>query len=168
MKSNIIKRRGRINPTKQIKSVDDTSSFQDDASWLVDLQNKGLRTSGLIEGGRRGGAGPSDDRAFMLGDQAVMLPTLNGPAEHSLYSLVCTLEDLAEYFRQSAVVSSEKPGIFQFQTSNNVILSDSVPVALIDVEDLIIVASKNGILISKRGSSHKVKHVFNQNNLSQR
>ncbi|MGO4272306.1 mannose-1-phosphate guanylyltransferase [Paenibacillus sp. TAF58] len=84
------------------------------------------------------------------------------------WSDIGTLEDLAEYFRHTRVVSSEKPGIFQFQSSNNVVLSDSMSVALIDVEDLIIVASKNGILISKRGSSHKVKHVFNQKNLSRR
>jgi radical SAM protein (TIGR04043 family) len=57
------------------------------AHWLVDIQNKGLRTEGFIEGGRRGGAGPSDDHAFLWGNQAVMLPTLNGPAEHSPYFL---------------------------------------------------------------------------------
>jgi mannose-1-phosphate guanylyltransferase len=83
------------------------------------------------------------------------------------WSDIGSLEDLAEYFRQSRVVPSEKPGIFQFQSSNNMVLSDSMPVALIDVEDLIIVASKNGILISKRGSSHKVKHVNNTNSLAQ-
>jgi radical SAM protein (TIGR04043 family) len=57
-------------------------------SILVDLQNKGLRTSGLTGGGRKGGAGPTDDQAFVLeGEQPVMLPTLNNPAEHSPYSL---------------------------------------------------------------------------------
>jgi radical SAM protein (TIGR04043 family) len=54
---------------------------------LVDLQNKGLRTEGFTKGGRRGGAGPTDDQAFLLQGQAVMIPTLNGPAEHSPYSL---------------------------------------------------------------------------------
>ncbi|RDE35619.1 MSMEG_0568 family radical SAM protein [Parageobacillus thermoglucosidasius] len=56
-------------------------------SLLVDLQNKGLRTEGITKGGRRGGAGPTDDQAFLLQGQAVMIPTLNGPAEHSPYSL---------------------------------------------------------------------------------
>ncbi|ASS88888.1 MULTISPECIES: MSMEG_0568 family radical SAM protein [Aeribacillus] len=56
-------------------------------SLLVDLQNKGLRTEGLTKGGRKGGAGPTDDQAFLIQGQAVMIPTLNGPAEHSPYSL---------------------------------------------------------------------------------
>lgn len=56
-------------------------------SLLVDLQNKGLRTGGLSGDGRRGGAGPTDDQAFIFKGQAVMLPTLNSPAEHSPYSL---------------------------------------------------------------------------------
>jgi radical SAM protein (TIGR04043 family) len=56
-------------------------------SLLVDLQNKGLRTEGLTKGGRRGGAGPTDDQAFLLQDQAVMIPTLNEPAQYSPYSL---------------------------------------------------------------------------------
>lgn len=84
-----------MNPAEQMEEGKNVRSFQNNTSWLVDLHNKGLRTSGLIEGGRRGGAGPSDDRAFMLGDQAVMLPTLNGPAEYSPYSLVQTQSGLS-------------------------------------------------------------------------
>lgn len=56
-------------------------------SLLVDLQNKGLRTSGLTPKGRKGGAGPTDDQAFLLDGQAVMVPTLNEPAADSPYSL---------------------------------------------------------------------------------
>jgi radical SAM protein (TIGR04043 family) len=56
-------------------------------SLLVDLHNKGIRTGGLTGDGRRGGAGPTDDQAFIFEGQAVMLPTLNNPAEHSPYSL---------------------------------------------------------------------------------
>lgn len=79
-----------------------------------------------------------------------------------------SFEELAEVYEQSAEWNSGESEILQFQSRSNVVLSDSVTVALIDVEDLIIIASKDGILISKRGSSHKVKHVLNQNNLSQR
>ncbi|MFB3160072.1 MSMEG_0568 family radical SAM protein [Neobacillus sp. 179-J 1A1 HS] len=57
------------------------------ASVLVELQNKGLRTAGLTRGGRKGGAGPTDDQAFVFQGQTVMLPTLNNPAGHSPYSL---------------------------------------------------------------------------------
>ncbi|GGG08644.1 MSMEG_0568 family radical SAM protein [Paenibacillus abyssi] len=77
-----------MNPIKHHASQEERDSLQAEAHWLVDLHNKGLRTEGLGSGGRRGGAGPSDDRAFRFGDQTVMLPTLNNPAEHSPYSLV--------------------------------------------------------------------------------
>jgi len=67
----------------------------DSPAWLVDLQNKGLQTNGLISGGRRGGAGPSDDRAFVIGDRSVMVPTFNSPAESSPYALIETDTGLA-------------------------------------------------------------------------
>lgn len=54
---------------------------------LVDLQNKGLRTSGMALKGRKGGAGPTDDQAFLIQGQSVMIPTLNEPAADSPYSL---------------------------------------------------------------------------------
>ncbi|WP_219837319.1 MSMEG_0568 family radical SAM protein [Paenibacillus sp. R14(2021)] len=55
---------------------------------LVDLQNKGIRSSNALASGRRGGAGPTDDAAFQFGGQTVMLPVFNGPAEDSPYSLL--------------------------------------------------------------------------------
>jgi radical SAM protein (TIGR04043 family) len=58
------------------------------ASRLVDLQNRGVRTIQTMEAGRRGGAGPTDDAAFQIGDQTIMLPVFNGPAEDSPYTLV--------------------------------------------------------------------------------
>jgi radical SAM protein (TIGR04043 family) len=98
-------------------------SFESNALWLVDLQNKGLRTSGLIEGGRRGGAGPSDDRAFMLGDQAVMLPTLNGPAEQSPYSLVRTESGLSLQYEGKTLMYVDpvaKPRFYDLKTKDDI------------------------------------------------
>ena len=60
----------------------------EDARWLVDLQNKGVRTAGLANNGRKGGAGPSDDAAFRFGEDTFMLPAFNDPAEHSPYEIV--------------------------------------------------------------------------------
>lgn len=77
-----------------------------------------------------------------------------------------SFEALAELYEQSAGWISGESEILQYQSSSNVVFSESVTVALIDVEDLIIIASKDGILISKRGSSHKVKHMLNQNDSS--
>lgn len=71
-----------------------------------------------------------------------------------------SFEELAEVYDQSEGWISGESEILQIQSSSNVVLSDSVTVALIDVEDLVIIASKGGILISKRGSSHKVKHML--------
>ncbi|MEK4884198.1 MULTISPECIES: MSMEG_0568 family radical SAM protein [Bacillus] len=74
-----------MNPTKRKPNPIPYDSQLE--TLLVDLHNKGVRTGGLVKGGRRGGAGPTDDQAFLLGGQAVMLPTFNGPAEQSPYSL---------------------------------------------------------------------------------
>jgi radical SAM protein (TIGR04043 family) len=82
-KSNAIIRGDSMNvyqPTNKEQNVSLTS-------LLVELQNKGLRTEGLTNSGRRGGAGPTDDQAFVFQGQAVMLPTLNNPAAHSPYIL---------------------------------------------------------------------------------
>ena len=45
------------------------------------------------------------------------------------------------------------------QVVNSLIISDKIPIKVIDVEDLIVVASKCGILISKRGSSSSQKEL---------
>lgn len=82
------------------------------------------------------------------------------------WSDIGSFEDLARFYQQSTDVLSKESNTFQFQSNNNVVLADSIPIALIDVNDLIVVATKEGILISKRGSSHKVKHLVNSNNLS--
>ncbi|TWI59105.1 MSMEG_0568 family radical SAM protein [Halalkalibacter nanhaiisediminis] len=64
------------------------SSLYSVETLLVDLHNKGMQTTGLTIGGRKGGAGPTDDRAFILNGKPVMIPVLNEPAKHSPYSLV--------------------------------------------------------------------------------
>lgn len=79
------------------------------------------------------------------------------------WSDIGSFEDLAKYNRQSTEELMKESEILQLQSINNVVLSDGIPIALIDVDDLIIVASNNGILISKRGSSHKVKQLLKPN-----
>ncbi|RRJ67282.1 MSMEG_0568 family radical SAM protein [Paenibacillus oralis] len=66
----------------------DIGPSSDESLILVDIQNRGIRIGQGIASGRRGGAGPTDDAAFRLGDQTMMLPVFNGPAESSPYSLV--------------------------------------------------------------------------------
>jgi radical SAM protein (TIGR04043 family) len=56
---------------------------------LVDLQSYGARIEVPIEQrGRRGGAGPSDDKAFVLAGVAAMVPTLGQFAAQSPYAVV--------------------------------------------------------------------------------
>lgn len=93
------------------------------SSWLVDIQNKGLRTNGLIEGSRKGGAGPSDDRAFRFGDQAVMLPTLNGPAASSPYSLVNTEQGVMLQYNGKKLMYLDpiaRPKFYDLQTKDGI------------------------------------------------
>jgi len=53
---------------------------------VVDLQTKGARIDVPMESlGRRGGAGPTDDKAFLLASQALMVPTLTASARSSPY-----------------------------------------------------------------------------------
>lgn len=55
---------------------------------VVDLQTKGARIEVPIDSlGRRGGAGPTDDKAFLLSSQALMVPTLTAAAASSPYSV---------------------------------------------------------------------------------
>ena len=54
--------------------------------------------------------------------------------------------------------------IISIDSSNNLILSDKI-VAAIDIEDLIIVDTDDALLISKKGSSQKVKQVVKQLNI---
>jgi mannose-1-phosphate guanylyltransferase len=47
---------------------------------------------------------------------------------------------------------------------NNFIISNDKPIVLIDVEDLVVVDANDAILISKKGSSHKIKELISEHN----
>ena len=53
---------------------------------FIALQLQGARDEDAA-GARRGGAGPSDDRAFLLGGHPLMIPTLNRPARASPFTI---------------------------------------------------------------------------------
>ena len=56
---------------------------------ILDLQSLGARIDVPVQDrGRRGGAGPSDDKAFMLAGVAAMVPTLGSFAQNSPYAVV--------------------------------------------------------------------------------
>ena len=61
----------------------------DSKQVLLDLQSKGARLEvPLDEQGRCGGAGPSDDKAFMLAGVPAMVPTLGGFVQESPYAVI--------------------------------------------------------------------------------
>jgi radical SAM protein (TIGR04043 family) len=56
---------------------------------ILELQSLGARIEVPVEDqGRRGGAGPSDDKAFLLAGVAAMVPTLGSFARESPYAVV--------------------------------------------------------------------------------
>ncbi len=55
--------------------------------------------------------------------------------------------------------NTKDPNLSQYNSKNNLIISESRKVALFDVEDLIIVDSKDAILVGKRGKSQNVKKI---------
>ena len=61
---------------------------------FVALQLAGARDQAAEGPGRRGGAGPSDDRAFRIAGHPVMIPTLNRPAQASPFAIVSEDEAL--------------------------------------------------------------------------
>jgi radical SAM protein (TIGR04043 family) len=55
---------------------------------VVDLQTKGARIEMPVDSlGRRGGAGPTDDKVFLLDGQPLMVPTLTASATSSPYTV---------------------------------------------------------------------------------
>jgi radical SAM protein (TIGR04043 family) len=55
---------------------------------FVELQCRGARVELGPADGRRGGAGPSDDRAFVVDGHTVMVPTLNRAAQGSAFRIL--------------------------------------------------------------------------------
>jgi mannose-1-phosphate guanylyltransferase len=49
-----------------------------------------------------------------------------------------------------------------YNSKNNLIISKNKPVTLIDVDDLIVVDTDDAVLISKKGSSHKIKELITE------
>jgi mannose-1-phosphate guanylyltransferase len=47
-----------------------------------------------------------------------------------------------------------------YNSKNNLIISKNKPVTLIDIDDIIVVDTDDAVLISKKGSSHKIKELI--------
>lgn len=63
-----------------------------------------------------------------------------------------------ESVSDSAILSTVDP--IEVGTRRNLILGDERIIALIDIEDMLVIDSSDALLIAKRGSSQKVKQVY--------
>ncbi|MGL1890208.1 MAG: mannose-1-phosphate guanylyltransferase/mannose-6-phosphate isomerase [Spirochaetaceae bacterium] len=59
--------------------------------------------------------------------------------------------------KENAILGAEDPIIIN--STHNLVMSDKRKVAIVDVSDLIIIDSEDALLVTKRGSSQKVKEV---------
>lgn len=91
---------------------------------VVELQTRGARLDVPLDSiGRRGGAGPTDDKAFLIGSQALMVPTMAPSVATSPYSVV---ESSAGYVISrdgmpvAPVAFPRRPRFHDFSTSDGV------------------------------------------------
>jgi radical SAM protein (TIGR04043 family) len=92
---------------------------------ILELQSLGARIEVPVEDhGRRGGAGPSDDKAFLLAGVAAMVPTLGNFAHQSPYAVVsdpnggyCLTHNGT---RVSPVEFAPSPRFYNFSTKDGV------------------------------------------------
>jgi radical SAM protein (TIGR04043 family) len=92
---------------------------------ILELQSLGARIEVPVEDhGRRGGAGPSDDKAFLLAGVAAMVPTLGNFARQSPYAVVadpnggyCLTHNGT---RVSPVEFAPSPRFYNFSTEDGV------------------------------------------------
>ncbi|MBN2693067.1 mannose-1-phosphate guanylyltransferase [bacterium] len=68
-----------------------------------------------------------------------------------------TFESLGEIFEKDNYGNISKKNLIYSESSNNSVFSENRTVILIDLDDLIVVDTSNVLLITKKGSSQKIK-----------
>ena len=75
------------------------------------------------------------------------------------WSDVGSFDSLAKEFKKDEFGNNKEKNLININSKNNFIYSPSKIIATIDIEDLIVVDTPDALLISKKGSSQKVKEV---------
>jgi len=75
------------------------------------------------------------------------------------WSDVGSFDSLAKEFKKDEFGNTKEKNLINIDSKNNFIYSPQKIVATIDLEDLIIVDTPDALLVSKKGSSQKVKEV---------
>lgn len=89
-----------------------SSAIRLDPDLLTDLQTHGVRLQSVEQehNSRRGGAGPSDHQALVIGDQAVMVPVHTSAAHYSPYTLTDSPERGTQLQRDGIPLLDVSPG----------------------------------------------------------
>jgi len=73
-----------------------------------------------------------------------------------------SFESLHDVIEKDENNNTLKPDYISIDSKNNLIISKERLVATVDVEDLLVVDTKDALLISKQGSGQRVKEVVNR------
>jgi len=78
------------------------------------------------------------------------------------WSDVGSFDSLAKEFKKDEFGNTKEKNLINIDSKNNFVYSPQKIVATIDLEDLIIVDTPDALLVSKKGSSQKVKEVVKE------
>ena len=94
-------------------------------------------------------------------DYAVMERSLNVSVipSHFRWSDLGSYDSLYDELEKDENKNTKDKNLTQYNSKNNLVISNNKKIALFDIEDLIIVDSEDAILIGKRGSSQNVKKI---------
>ena len=96
----------------------------------------------------------SIDYAVMEKSDIVKMVALDAP-----WSDLGSFDSLDEQLPKDISGNTINSDLLQINSHNNLVLSSGKKIALIDVDDLTVVDTKDALLISKKSSSQKVKNV---------
>lgn len=69
-----------------------------------------------------------------------------------------SFETLAALLPLNKEGNTDRPGLLYVDSSNNVVMAEKKLVALIDVDDLMIIETDEALLVCRKGSSYKIKN----------
>ncbi|MCL2197383.1 MAG: sugar phosphate nucleotidyltransferase [Defluviitaleaceae bacterium] len=100
---------------------------------------------------------PKDSIDYAVMEKSKKIKVIAADIEWSDLGSFEALYEVADKNTEGNVASSKS--IF-VNSTNNLVSSDEKPIVLIDIDNIVVVDTGDAILISKKGSSHKIKDVI--------
>ncbi|MCP1136229.1 sugar phosphate nucleotidyltransferase [Paenibacillus polysaccharolyticus] len=97
----------------------------------------------------------SIDRAVMEHSERLKMVEMKAD-----WSDLGSFEALAAHLYRHNEINTDHGCQVRMNADNNVVITSKKKVVLIDVENIIVIETDEGLLISKRGSSHKIKDIL--------